>query len=575
MLQEIRIENFAIIQNLELRFDQGLVIFTGETGAGKSIILDAIEALVGGKADAGMVRSGEEKALLEAVFSTIPQVEAILTREDLQDEPGWITLSREIRKEGRTTSRVNGRAVNQALLKEIGSLLVDIHGQSEHLSLLNTRQHITLLDRFAGTGDLLTEYRAGYQQLTSVQRELGALHEHEKDALRMTDLLRYQVNEIDSAHLKPGEAEELAIERDRLANAENLASLGQETLRLLDMGEPDAPSVGDLLGNAVRSLTALVRVDSSMTPLLDKAMSTVDDIAEINRSLTDYLDQIEINPRRLEQMEERLELIKNLSRKYGGDEQAALKFAENARKQLESIEHAGEHIERLEAEVERIKVSLSKQAIELSRLRKQAAETLAADVEQQLQDLHMPGARFAVDFKTENDPYGLPDSAGSMLRFDITGFDRVEFLIAPNPGEGLKPMVTIASGGETSRLMLALKNVLARADDIPTLIFDEIDQGIGGRIGTTVGEKLWQVGRAHQVFCVTHLPQLAAFGDQHFTVRKRVSGERTITETQTLTGTERVEELAAMLGSPGEAGIESAKNLLSEAAQFVRQSTTG
>ncbi len=575
MLQEIRIENFAIIQNLELRFDQGLVIFTGETGAGKSIILDAIEALVGGKADAGMVRSGEEKALLEAVFSTVPQVEAILTREDLQDEPGWITLSREIRKEGRTTSRVNGRAVNQALLKEIGSLLVDIHGQSEHLSLLNTRQHITLLDRFAGTGDLLTEYRAGYQQLTSVQRELGALHEHEKDALRMTDLLRYQVNEIDSAHLKPGEAEELAIERDRLANAENLASLGQETLRLLDMGEPDAPSVGDLLGNAVRSLTALVRVDSSMTPLLDKAMSTVDDIAEINRSLTDYLDQIEINPRRLEQMEERLELIKNLSRKYGGDEQAALKFAENARKQLESIEHAGEHIERLEAEVERIKTSLSKQAIELSRLRKQAAETLAADVEQQLQDLHMPGARFAVDFKTENDPYGLPDSAGSMLRFDITGFDRVEYLIAPNPGEGLKPMVSIASGGETSRLMLALKNVLARADDIPTLIFDEIDQGIGGRIGTTVGEKLWQVGRAHQVFCVTHLPQLAAFGDQHFTVRKRVSGERTITETQTLTGTERVEELAAMLGSPGEAGIVSAKNLLSEAAQFVRQLTTG
>lgn len=187
----------------------------------------------------------------------------------------------------------------------------------------------------------------------------------------------------------------------------------------------------------------------------------------------------------------------------------------------------------------------------------------------------MPGARFAVDFKTEEDPYGLSDGAGSMLRFDITGFDRVEFLIAPNPGEGLKPMVSIASGGETSRLMLALKNVLARADDIPTLIFDEIDQGIGGRIGTTVGEKLWQVGRAHQVFCVTHLPQLAAFGDQHFTVRKRVSGERTITETQTLTGIDRIEELAAMLGSPGEAGIESAKNLLVEAAQFVRQTTPG
>lgn len=575
MLQEIRIENFAIIQNLEIRFDHGLVIFTGETGAGKSIILDAIEALVGGKTDAGMVRSGEERAQLEAVFKTIPEVDVILSREDLQDEPGWVTLSREIRKEGRSTSRVNGRAVNQNLLKEIGTLLVDIHGQSEHLSLLNSRQHINLLDRFAGCGDLLTEFRAGYQQFTSVRRELGAMREHEKDAMRMTDLLRYQVNEIDSAHLRPGEAEELAIERDRLANAENLASLGQEALSLLDVGEPDAPSASDLFGNAVRALSALVRIDPSMTPLLEKAMSTADEIGEISRGLTDYLDQIEINPRRLEQMEDRLELIKNLSRKYGGDEQAALSFAENARKQLESIEHAGEHIERLEIEVEQIRAVLSKNAIELSRLRKQAAEKLSTAVEQQLQDLHMEGARFAVDFNTEPDPNGIPNIDGSFLRFDSTGFDLVQFLIAPNPGEGLKPMVSIASGGETSRLMLGLKNVLAHADDIPTLIFDEIDQGIGGRMGTTVGEKLWQVARAHQVFCVTHLPQLAAFGDQHLTVRKHVVQERTVTETQILSGSDRIEELAAMLGSPGETGIESARSLLTEAAQFTRQATVG
>ncbi len=574
MLQEIRIENFAIIQKLELRFDPGLVIFTGETGAGKSIILDAIEAIVGGKADAGMVRSGEEKALLEAVFSTDPQIDAILTREELQDEAGWVTLSREIRKEGRTTSRINGRAVNQNLLKEIGSLLVDIHGQSEHLSLLNTRQHIALLDRFAGVSDLLADYRALYQQLTGVRRELGAMQEHEKDAIRMTDLLRYQVNEIDSAHLKPGEAEELIVERDRLANAENLASLGQEALRLLDVDEPDTPSISDLFGNVVRALTALVRIDPSMSPLLDKATSTTEDIGDISRSLTDYLDQVEINPRRLEQMEERLELIKTLSRKYGGDEQAALTFAETARKQLESIEHASEHIERLEKEVTQIMAELSVRAAKLSKIRKQAADKLSTAVEQQLQDLHMPGAQFAVDIRSESDPYGLPDETGNPLRFDQTGIDRVEFLIAPNPGEGLKPMVSIASGGETSRLMLALKNVLARADDIPTLIFDEIDQGIGGRVGTTVGEKLWQVGQAHQVFCVTHLPQLAAFGDQHLTVKKQIIDDRTITETQALIGDDRIAELAAMLGSPGETGIASARSLLDDAEKITHNLKT-
>jgi DNA repair protein RecN (Recombination protein N) len=571
MLQDIHIENFAIIQNLDLQFNRGLVIFTGETGAGKSIILDAILALVGGKAEAGMVRSGEEKALLEATFSTNPQVDAILSREDLLDESGWVSLSREIRKEGRTTGRVNGRAVNQTLLKEIGSLLVDIHGQSEHLSLLNTRQHIALLDRFAGDGNLLSEYREGYQRLTGMRRELGMLREHEKDAIRMTDLLHYQVNEIDSARLKPGESDELVVERDRLANAENLASLGQEALRILDEGEPDAPSINDLFGQVVRGLTSLVRIDPSMSSMLEKATITAEEMAELSRNLTDYLDRIEINPRRLEQMEDRLELIKNLSRKYGGDEKTALSFAEDARKQLDSIEHASEHIERLDAEVTKIMAELSLKAVELRKLRKQAAEKLSSEVELQLQDLHMPGAHFTVDFTTQADPNGLADDTGTYLRFDTTGFDQVEFLIAPNPGEGLKPMVKIASGGETSRLMLALKNVLAKADDIPTLIFDEIDQGIGGRVGTTVGEKLWQVARNHQVFCVTHLPQLAAFGDQHLTVRKRIQNDRTLTETQTLDGKDRVQELALMLGNPGEIGLESARELLADAERFIKQ----
>jgi len=575
MLQELRIENFAIIQRLEMHFDRGLVIFTGETGAGKSIILDAIEALVGGKTDTGMVRGGEEKALLEAIFSTNPQVELILQREELQDEPGQVILSREIRKEGRTSSRINGRSVNQSLLKEIGSLLVDIHGQSEHLSLLNNRQHIILLDRFASSGSLLAEYLTEFHQLTSLRKNLASLREQEKDAARMADLLRYQVNEIDAARLKPGEAEDLVVERDRLANAEKLADLGKDALRILDEGEVEAPSVSDLFGQIVRSLSSLARIDPSMSLALEKAETTAENLAELSRSLQDYLDLIEINPRRLEQMEERLELIKNLCRKYGGSESAGLAFADEARKQLESIEHAGEQIEKLEREEKDSLVILSQKAIQLSRQRKQAAEKLSLAVEQQLQDLRMPGAHFTVDFQIRPDPQGILDDSGTPVHFDATGFDVVEFLIAPNPGEGLKPMARIASGGETSRLMLALKNVLAHADDIPTLIFDEIDQGIGGRVGTTVGQKLWQVARSHQVFCVTHLPQLAAFGDQHFTVRKNIHNERTITETQALQGADRINELALMLGSPGEAGLHSAREILEEADAFFQQARTG
>ncbi|BCY17762.1 MAG: DNA repair protein RecN [Chloroflexi bacterium] len=574
MLQELRIDNFAIIQHLELRFDSGLVIFTGETGAGKSIILDAIEALVGGKAEAGMVRSGEDRALLEADFSTNPDVDRILEREDLLDEPGQVILSREIRKEGRTSCRVNGRSVSQSLLKEIGSSLVDIHGQSEHLSLLNIKQHIQLLDRFAGSGTLLSAYREDYNRLSNLRKNLTTLREQEKDSARTIDLLRYQVNEIESARLKPGELDELVVERDRLANAENLATLGQDAMRILDEGEADSPSASDLIGQVVRTLTSLARIDPSMSSVLDKAEIISDDIAELSRALSDYLERIEINPRRLEQMEDRIELIRNLSRKYGGSEEAALAFMEDARRQLESIEHSGEQIEQLEAEEKSILASLTEKALALSQLRKEAAGKLSSAVEAQLQDLHMPGARFMVDMRTLPDTSGIPDETGNLARFDNSGFDLVEFLIAPNPGEGLKPMVKIASGGETSRLMLALKNVLAHADEVPTLIFDEIDQGIGGRVGTTVGEKLWQVARSHQVFCVTHLPQLAAFGDQHFTVGKKIVNDRTMTETKALNGDDRIRELALMLGTNSEAGMESARALITEAGSFIEKASS-
>lgn len=569
MLSELRIENFAIIQSLELHFQPGLITFTGETGAGKSIILDAITAVVGGKADATLVRAGAERALVEAHFhlpqEIRPAVEEILRREDLLDDPTELTLTREIRREGRSVGRINGRAVAQALLREVGALLVDIHGQSEHLSLLVVREHLRLLDRFAGTGDALQAYQAAYARLNEIRRELARLRAAEQDAERRSDLLAYQLNEIDSAGLKPGEEHDLRQERDRLANAEALASLAQKAAALLEEGEPETPSLSDLAGQVAQALRSIARLDASQNELSDQAAALVESAADLARALRDYLDGIEFNPRRLEQLEERIDLIHKLQRKYGGSIEAALAFAETARADLDAIAHATERIEALEKQETPALAELARCASALSAQRRAAARRLEESVERELADLSMAGARFAVGFQTAPDPAGLPQAEGSPLAFDATGVDRVEFLIAPNPGEGLKPLVKIASGGETSRLMLALKNTLTRADFVPTLIFDEIDQGIGGRVGVVVGEKLWQLGRRHAVLCVTHLPQLAAFGDQHFSVRKQVKEGRTNTEVRLLADPNRLEELAQMMGSLNETNRAAARESLAAA----------
>jgi DNA repair protein RecN (Recombination protein N) len=569
MLIELRIENFAIIQKLELNFDTGLTTFTGETGAGKSILLDGITCLVGGKTDATMVRSDAERASLDAVFS-IPELNRIalneiLEREALSDDPNLVTLSREIRREGRSIARVNGRNVSQTILKELGNYLIDIHGQSEHLSLLNIRQHLGLLDRFADDGELLQAYREVYQQQKAVEKELKELRQAEKDAVRMTDLLNYQIQEIEAGHLQLGEDAELRQELSRLANAEKLSSLAKNSLVLLDEGNPDSQSISDLLGEVVQSLAALANIDQSMAELSEQSKSLANLTGDISRELQSYLDKIEYNPKRLEQVEERLSLLTNLKRKYGENEEAILGFAEKARQQLEKITHAEERIAELGEQEKELKRQLAEQAVHLSQTRQQASQQLGSQVESELNDLRMAGARFAVDIQYKTDEDGLSISPDQMVKFDESGIDQVEFLIAPNPGEGLKPLVKIASGGETSRLMLALKNVLARADTIPTLIFDEIDQGIGGRVGSVVGEKLWNLGRQHQVFCVTHLPQLAAYGNQHFRVFKEVDGGRTLTHVANLDDDARVTELANMFGGVSQTNLSAAQETLQNA----------
>jgi len=572
MLTELRIQNFAIIDHLELEFGPGLMVFTGETGAGKSIIMDALDMLLGGRTDATAIRSDADLARVEATFklSGPERVAAheILKREDLLDEQNYVTLTREVRREGRSLARINGRTISLSLLKELGELLVDIHGQTEHLSLLNVHAHLGLLDRYANVESLLAAYRKTYRNLLDISRELEGLREAQRDAERRTEMLTFQAGEIEAAILKPGEDEDLRKERDRLANAESLTNLAQQALTVLDEGTSESPASTDLIGQAVQSLTKLAQIDGTQNALAEQSVTLEETLADLARGLRNYLETIEFNHKRLEEVEERLDLIRRLERKYGGTLESTIAFAADARKQLATITTAAGRIGELETAESAALAKLSEQALGLSQKRKESAEQMSKSIEAELGDLRMAAARFAVDFQTKPAADGLPLPDGTRVAFDGNGLDKVEFLVAPNPGEGLKPLARIASGGETSRLMLALKNVLARADQVPTLIFDEIDQGIGGRVGGTVGEKLWHLGRAHQVFVITHLPQLAVFGDQHFQVQKVIEQNRTLTRVAKLTGEPLTLELAQMLGAVTEGTLRSAHDILQSAQTF-------
>jgi DNA repair protein RecN (Recombination protein N) len=575
MLSELHIENFAIISQLDLSFHPGLNIFTGETGAGKSIIIDAVETILGSRAEATMLRKGAERALIEASFH-IPDevsqpVKQILEREELQDDAGSLILGREIRNNGRSIARVNGRSVNNHLLSELSEYLVDVHGQSEHLSLLHVHHHLGLLDNYAHVEPEMAVYQAAYHQLVQVRKQLAELNIAESEAARQIDILKYQIDEIEAARLQDGEEEELRAERTRLANAEGISFTAREAIQILDEGTAESQGVSDLIGQVSVLLGTLGRLDPQQASLSDRLQSTLEELTDLAVTLHDYLETVEFNPKRLDQVEIRLNMIHNLKRKYGQGIKEVQEFAIQARKQLDSITHASERIIQLEGEEQQLLKKLGEIGELLSAKRHAAAAELEAALEVELKDLSMAGAKFKVDFSQHLSDDGAPLGDRRRVAFDASGLERVEFLVAPNPGEGLKPLVKIASGGETSRLMLAIKNVLAQADSIPTLIFDEIDQGIGGRVGTVVGRKLWELARRHQVLCVTHLPQLAAYGDQHLKVIKQVTHGRTETQVDRMQGEARLVELAQMMGELSDGTRQSARELLLSVGQVVNQ----
>ncbi len=600
MLTELTIHDLAIIDRLTLRLHSGFNVLTGETGAGKSIIIDAVELLLGGRADSTVVRDGARRAIVEGVLQLDQSAQArlapLLEKNELQgDEADVLLLGREVRATGRSVARVNGRAVTLSLLREVADGLVDIHGQSEHLSLLKARAHLDLLDRYAGLWQARSQVAAKVRELRGVRHELDTLLRDERALARRADLLGFQVKEIGSADLHPAEEKKLTQERNRLANAEQLGSLVSDAYGALrrDDDEGDGVAALDLVGQAVRALTALTRLDSTLEPQRETLESISYQLDDLSAALRDYQEMIESgwDPRRLAQVEDRLDLIRRLKHKYGDSIEAVLAFATKAAAELETITHSEERVGELRAQETALLEEIGALAADLSLQRRQAAENLSQAIEVELNDLMMSGARFGVDFQHKHSPSGVPISnpqypvpnTQSPLAFDSSGIDQIEFLVSPNPGESLKPMIKIASGGETARLMLALKTVLSRADETPTLIFDEIDQGIGGRVGATVGQKLWGLTEAegeavgHQVLCITHLPQLAGYGDCHFKVEKHVSpeGQRTTTAVRPLEGDEQVEEMAQMLGVVSGSARESAREILAQVAETKAARSSG
>lgn len=576
MLLELSLKNFTIIDSLKVEFTNGLNIITGETGAGKSIIIDAIGLLLGDRATTEYIKTGKEKAEIQGIFDigNNKYLKDLLEQYGLDDDDNVLILCREVSSVGKNICRVNNKPVTLGVMKEIGQYLVDIHGQHEHQSLLNWERHIDLLDLFGGSEILSLRYEFSniYKKYKELYGKLVELKEKEKDREQRLDFLIFQVSEIERANIKINEEDELRQEKQILSNSEKLFKGSATAYQILYQGDSENPAVYDKLSKTIEELEDICKIDNRLQNSLDALKEVFYKIEDISINLRDYRDSIEFNPERLDEIEERINLINQLKRKYGGSIEDILNYYQQAKTEINELSNIKENSEKLALELRSIEQDLATLSIKLSNKRKKAAKILEENIAKELAELKMEKSKFKVEFNVKIDNKNGININNESLTVSNKGVDIVEFLITTNPGEPLKPLSKIVSGGEMSRIMLALKTILARIDNIPTLIFDEIDTGIGGSAAQAVAEKLSYISREHQVICVTHLPQIASMADNHFYIEKRIFDDVTKTQIKKLGEKQRIKELARMLGGSNftDITLNHAKEMI-ETAKEIKQ----
>lgn len=561
MLRELHITNFALIDALRVEFGPGLNVLTGETGAGKSIIIDALGLALGARGEAEQIRTGSEGATVEAAFDWCgDETQRLLSESGIECSPDeFLLVRRVLLREGKSKAYLNGRLSSSASLRALGELLVEVHGQHQGVALTQPSRQRLLLDAYADlTGDVAA-FRALYGRRQVLRSELDALSAGEREKAQRLDQLQYQRGEIAAARLNEGEEEELVQERTILMHAERLhaaAHLGYEGL----YGEQG--SVTGRLAAIASKLKDAQSIDPRLQEVVEACEAAIASVEDAAAHLRDYREGVAFDPERLEQVEGRLHEIGKLKRKYGGSITEILACAKSAEEELQRLMRSEERGQQVDQELAALEEALTQRAAALTTRRKAAAERLAAAVQEELQALKMEKAAFTVQVRARHE-------SGSPC-LEATGADEVEFLIAPNPGEELKPLGRIASGGELSRVMLAIKAILAASDQVSTLVFDEVDVGIGGGMAAVVGQKLWAIGRGRQVLSITHLPQIAALADRHLAIRKYVKGARTEIAVQVLDDEERVREIARMLGAKGRSGtpLHHAQEILDTAGRW-------
>jgi DNA repair protein RecN (Recombination protein N) len=550
MLTKLTVKDYALIESLEVDFTPGLNILTGETGAGKSILIGALGLALGERADIDSVRTGAKAAVVEAEFSVKAHPQAAESLKELEAEHSAdpLIIRREVNAAGKSRAFVNDSPVNLAGLKRLGDALLDMHGQHQHQSLLYEERHLDYLDAFGHLEPMRGQVSQAFSEYNKIKKQLEELVHKEQLTREKIDLYQFQLKEIEAAGLQAGQEEELEKEKFILENTEKLFATANQAYELLYDGEG---SIIERLVTLENLFTDLSSIDERQNESRDAVQSSLAQLEETARSLRQYRDKLQFDPDRLEVIRDRLDLIKTLKKKYGqklGTIEAVLEHSRRIKLELDSVEHGEEIIAKLRAEMENERQELEKQALLLSSKRTEAARKLSKEVIGQLKDLGMEKAVFKVQSLQNEDPIGLVEFKGKRVKTESHGIDQVSFLISPNPGEDPKPLAKIASGGEISRVMLAIKTILAEADAVPVLVFDEIDAGIGGRVAEAVGHKLKEIGNKRQVLCITHLPQIAALGDSHYVVSKQENKGRTITNVEKLDQKQRVDELARMLG---------------------------